>query len=139
MNLDDYREQFAEASPQLKEVLESSLQDAARIMSPAGLQEYLEGGSGLYKLGRGTDLVASYLQEMPQVVKECGEDVIGDCIHAAMKLSSMTSGEVISLMFSSACCRQASRRSGIAARLSDADSSNLGQSIARSAADACQY
>ncbi|WP_018294206.1 nitric oxide reductase activation protein NorD [Mariprofundus ferrooxydans] len=101
MNLDDYREQFAEASPQLKEVLESSLQDAARIMSPAGLQEYLEGGSGLYKLGRGTDLVASYLQEMPQVVKECGEDVIGDCIHAAMKLSSMTSGEVISLMFSS--------------------------------------
>ena len=71
--------------------------EAARVMSPAGLAEYLEGGRGLCKLGRGSDLVISYLQEMPLVVKECGEDVIGDCIHAAMKLSSMTSGEVIAL------------------------------------------
>jgi hypothetical protein len=70
-------------------------------MSPAGLQEYMEGGKGLCNLGRGTDLVISYLQEMPLVAKEVGEDVIRDCVAAAMKLSSMTSGEVIALMFSS--------------------------------------
>ena len=34
------------------------------------------------------------------VVKEVGEDVIGDAIGAAFKLSSMTSGSVISLWFS---------------------------------------
>ena len=34
-------------------------------------------------------------------MKECGEDVIRDCLLAAMKLSSMTSGEVIALLFSS--------------------------------------
>ena len=101
INLDDYREQFAEASPEVRETLESTFHEAARVMSPAGIQEYLEGGKGLCKLGRGSDLVVSYLQEMPLVVKECGEDVIGDCIHAAMKLSSMTSGEVIALLFSS--------------------------------------
>jgi hypothetical protein len=38
---------------------------------------------------------------MPLVVKECGEDIIPDCLTAAMKLSSMTSGEVITLLFSS--------------------------------------
>ncbi len=81
--------------------LEGTLQEAARVMSPTGLQEYLEGGKGLCHLGRGTDLVVSFLEEMPQVVKECGDDVIGECIHAAMKLSSMTSGEVIALLFSS--------------------------------------
>ena len=43
----------------------------------------------------------SYLEEMPAVIQECGEDVIRDCIEAAMKLSSMTSGEVIALLFAS--------------------------------------
>ena len=40
-------------------------------MSPAGLQTYLEGAKGLCGLGRGKDLVFSYLQEMPLVAKEC--------------------------------------------------------------------
>jgi len=54
--------------------------------------------------------VVSYLQNMPLVVKESGEDIITDCITAAMKLSSMTSGEVISLLFNS--LPTASRRLG---------------------------
>ena len=70
-------------------------------MSPTGLQDYMEGAKSLCNLGRGSDVVISYLQEMPLVAKECGEDIIGDCIAAAMKLSSMTSGEVIALLFSS--------------------------------------
>jgi nitric oxide reductase NorD protein len=69
------------------------------VMSPAGLHDYLEGAKGLAKLGRGRDIVISYLEDMPAVVKECGEDIIRDVIEAAMKLSSMTSGEVIALMF----------------------------------------
>jgi len=98
---DDYRQQFADAPPDVRQALESSFHEAARVMSPAGRQEYLEGAQGLYKLGRGSGLVVAWLQEMPQVVKECGEDVIADCLHAAMKLSSMTSGEVIALLFTS--------------------------------------
>ena len=85
----------------MRSVLENIFQDAARSMSPVGLQTYMDGAKALCKLGRGSDLVITYLQEMPQVVKECGEDVISDCLTAAMKLSSMTSGEVISLLFSS--------------------------------------
>jgi hypothetical protein len=101
IDLDYYRECMHKAAPEVRDTLESTFQEASRVMSPAGLQEYMEGGKGLCNLGRGTDLVISYLQEMPLVAKEVGEDVIRDCVAAAMKLSSMTSGEVIALMFSS--------------------------------------
>lgn len=101
VNLDDYRECLEKASPQVKDTLESTFHDASRVMSPAGLQQYLEGGKGLCALGRGADLVVSYLEQMPAVAKEVGEDVIQDCVAAAMKLSSMTSGEVIALLFGS--------------------------------------
>lgn len=110
IKLEDYAEQLADAAPEVRDVLESIFSEASHVMSPAGLQEYLDGAKGLCGLGRGTDLVISYLQDMPLVVKECGEDIIGDCVTAAMKLSSMTSGEVIALLFSS--LPTASRRLG---------------------------
>ncbi len=100
IKLEDYEEHLAEIAPEVRDVLGRSFQEAARVMSPAGLQDYLDGAKGLCSLGRGNDLVISYLEEMPLVVKECGEDIINDVITAAMKLSSTASGEVISLMFS---------------------------------------
>ncbi len=100
IKLEDY-EEFLQDVPAIRDVLEGTFHEAAHIMSPTGLESYLEGAKALYKLGRGEDLVITYIQEMPLVAKECGEDVIPDCLTAAMKLSSMTSGEVISLLFSS--------------------------------------
>jgi hypothetical protein len=99
-DLDEYREAMTEAGPAVLDTLDSVYQEASRVMSPAGLHDYLEGAKGLAKLGRGNDIVISYLEEMPAVAKECGEDIVRDVIEAAMKLSSMTSGEVIALLFS---------------------------------------
>jgi hypothetical protein len=110
IKLEDYEEYIEGIAPEVRDVLEGTFQEASRVMSPAGLQEYLDGAKGLCNLGRGKELVISYLQEMPAVAKECGEDVIVDCLKAAMKLSSMTSGEVITLLFSS--LPTASRRLG---------------------------
>jgi len=101
IKLEDYEEFLQETAPIVREILEGTFQEATRVMSPSGLEDYMEGARALCNLGRGSDLVVSYLQEMPLVVKECGEDIIPDCITAAMKLSSMTSGEVISLLFGS--------------------------------------
>jgi len=101
IKLEDYEEQLANVAPEVRDVLESTFQEAARVMSPAGLETYMEGAKSLCNLGRGKDLVISFLQETPLVVKECGEDVISDCLSAALKLSSMTSGEVITLLFNS--------------------------------------
>jgi hypothetical protein len=101
INLEDYAACLGKAPPELAETLESTFHDAARVMSPAGLHDYMEGAIALYRLGRGHDVVLSYLEEMPAVVQECGEDVIRDCVEAAMKLSSMTSGQVIAILFAS--------------------------------------
>jgi len=100
IKLEDY-EEFLHDVPAIRDVLEGTFHEAAHIMSPTGLESYLEGAKALLKLGRGEDLVITYIQEMPLVAKECGEDIIPDVLTAAMKLSSMTSGEVITLLFSS--------------------------------------
>jgi hypothetical protein len=101
VSLDDYRDFLEQTESHVRDTLEASFSEAARFMSPRGLQNYLEGAKALCALGRGTDLVVSYLQEIPVVAKEVGEDTVKDCVTDAMKLSSMVSGEVISLMFSS--------------------------------------
>lgn len=101
IHLEEYQEFLESVAPEVRDVLESTYHEASRVMSPAGLEDYLEGAKGLKKLGRGNDLVITYLQEMPLVVKECGEDIISDVVTAAMKLASMTSGEVITLMLAS--------------------------------------
>ena len=101
LNLDDYRACLAKAPTEVQATLEPIFHEAARVMSPAGLEAYLDAAQGLCNLGRGFDLVLAWLENMPAVAREVGEDVLGDALGAAMKLSSMTSGEVIALMFAS--------------------------------------
>ncbi|MDX9988762.1 nitric oxide reductase activation protein NorD [Thiothrix unzii] len=101
IHLEEYREFLEKITPDVRDVLDGSYQEATRVMSPAGLQDYLDGAKAIQKLGRGKDLIITYLQEMPAVAKECGEDIIPDVVTSAMKLSSMVSGEVITLMISS--------------------------------------
>jgi len=110
IKLEDYEDMLQDVAHEVRDVLKDSFLEASHVMSPVGLQTYLEGAKGLINLGRGNDLVISYLQAMPLIAKECGEDVITDCVSAALKLSSMTSGEVIALMFNS--LPTASRRLG---------------------------
>ena len=100
IKLEDYAE-FLDKVPAVRDVLGATFQEASHLMSPVGLENYMEGAKSLCSLGRGHDLVITYLQSIPLVVKECGEDVIPDCITAAMKLSSMTSGEVVTLLLGS--------------------------------------
>nr|MBS0021417.1 nitric oxide reductase activation protein NorD [Gammaproteobacteria bacterium] len=83
-----------------REALESAYHEAARVMSPRGLQNYLEGMRAMCSMGRGQDLVLTYVQEMPVVAKEVGEDVIPDIVTSLMKLASHTSGTVITLIMS---------------------------------------
>ena len=101
IQLGDYAACLEKAAPEVSDTLEATFHDAARVMSPAGLQDYMEGAKALCNLGRGHEVILSFLDEMPAVVQECGEDVIRDCVEAAMQLSSMTSGQVIALLFAS--------------------------------------
>ena len=100
VNLDDYREELIKAAPELNDTLDGLMHESARLMSPAGMKDYLDGARALISLGKGPNLLISYLDEIPQVVKECGEDIIRDVVGAVLKLSSMASGEVLTLMIS---------------------------------------
>ncbi len=99
IDLKDYHAQLDGLDQHVRDTLEGSFAEAARVMTPQGLHNWLEGAKGLSQLGRGNDLVVTYIQAMPAVVKEVGEDVLKDCIISAMKLASMVSGEVIQLLF----------------------------------------
>ncbi|SDX75814.1 von Willebrand factor type A domain-containing protein [Allochromatium warmingii] len=80
------------------QALESSYHEAARVMSPRGLEHYLTGIRAMCGLNKGSDLVMTYVQDMPGVAKEVGEDIIPDVVSSLMKLASHTSGTVITLM-----------------------------------------
>ncbi len=87
-----------EASPEHVRTFESSYHEAARLMSPQGLEHYLTGIKAMCTLNKGADLVMTYVQEMPGVVREIGEDIVPEIVSALMKLTSHTSGTVITLM-----------------------------------------
>jgi nitric oxide reductase NorD protein len=110
INLEDYREELIQAAPTLADTLEATFHEAARVMSPVGLKDWLDGARGLIDLGKDPQLLITYLDEMPLVAKECGEDVIRDGVHAVMKLASMTSGDVLTQVF--ATLPTAARRLG---------------------------
>jgi len=82
------------------EALESSYHEAQRVMSPRGLENYLQGMKAMCTLGRGQDLVLTYIQEVPGVAKEVGEDIVPEIVESMMKLSSHTSGSVLTMILS---------------------------------------
>ncbi|MBK8456428.1 MAG: nitric oxide reductase activation protein NorD [Phyllobacteriaceae bacterium] len=100
VDLADYRAGLVAAAPGLAERLDAQFHEAARILSPTGLKDWLDGARGLAELGKGPALLLAYVEAMPAVARECGEDVVRDCVGAAMMLASMTSGEVLALAFS---------------------------------------
>ncbi len=100
IDFEQYVTCLGEGDHEHREALESSYLEATRIMSPRGLQNYLEGMRAMCVMGRGQDLVLTYVQEMPAVAKEVGEDIIPDIVESMMKLASHTSGSVITLILS---------------------------------------
>ena len=113
VELEDYRAALVESAPELDENIDGLFHEAARLMSPAGLKDFLDGAKAMISLGKGPALLVSYLDELPQVVKECGEDSLRDVVSAVLKLSSMVSGEILVLMISTL--------PGAAARFGDAE------------------
>lgn len=95
------------------EALSSSYREATLVMSANGLNNYLEGMRAMCSLGKNQDLLLTYVEEMPGVAKEVGEEIIPDIVGAMMHLSSHTSGSVITLILAEMPL--------VARRLGDAD------------------
>ena len=102
IHLKDYQELLDDLGENAVEVLQSVWQDAARAFSARGLESYLQGAATLKALGRGTDLVVTFIESAPFVAKEIGEQAVAEMLSAAIRLSSKTSAQVIMLVFATA-------------------------------------
>ena len=101
VELEKYQDILDELGDHSAEVLRASWNEAARVFSPRGLEAYLRGAASLKSLGRGTDVVVSFIQSAPAVAHEIGEDAVADMLSAAIKMYSKTSAAVIAQIFSS--------------------------------------
>ena len=111
--LDDDAPYLDELSAHGRDALRAAWADAARQLSPRGLDNYARAAAALHGLGRGDALVLSWIEQAPRVAAEVGEDVLAELAGAALALASKTSGAVIELLLTTAPTA--------AARLGDAE------------------
>ncbi len=102
IQLSEYQDVLEELGEHAGEVLEATWHEAVRVFSPRGLEAYLRGAAGLKALGRGTDLVVSFIESAPLVAKELGEQAVAELLSTAIKMYSKTSAAVLALLVSTA-------------------------------------
>ncbi len=102
IHLDDYQELLADLPQDAQVVLRAAWSEAARAFSARGLDHYLKGAVALHHLGRGEALVLTFIQTMPEVAREIGEEVLPDIINFLLGMASKTSGAVLALIASTA-------------------------------------
>ncbi len=102
INLEDYAEYIEDLSEHSRSALKSAWQEAVKVLSPRGLDNYIKGAGALRRLGKGDSLVETWIEHAPLVAKEVSEDVVGELATAALTLASKTSGVVIELLLATA-------------------------------------
>jgi len=100
--LEDYGELAEQLGGHAKEVLQACWNEAARTFTAAALENvYLKGARALHALGRGSDLVVTFLQEAPAVAREVGEEAVVDLVEIALRCASKTSATVVAAIIGS--------------------------------------
>lgn len=102
VHLQDHAEWIGQLAPASRELLEHRWSDAIKVFSARGLDHYVKGAVALRGLGRGDELVNAWIDAVPQVAREVGEDAIGELATAALRLASKTSGAVIERVLATA-------------------------------------
>ena len=102
IHLEDYAEILEDLPHDAQDVLRASWNEAARVFSSRGLDNYLKGAVALHHLGRGEELVVTYLQEMPEMARAIGENTLPDVVTFLLSMASKTSGQVLTLIVATA-------------------------------------
>ncbi|GAB6071285.1 hypothetical protein JCM30760_23820 [Thiomicrorhabdus hydrogeniphila] len=100
-DLEEVKASLIKSVPQLEETLDSLIQEASHYMNEHSREEWLDNANALAYLGKGQNVVVSYLESVPQVIAKVEDEILDDIHETVMKLSSVTSGEVISLVLDS--------------------------------------
>jgi nitric oxide reductase activation protein len=102
LSLEHHTELLEDLGSHASEILQSSWYEAARVFSAQGLENYAQGARSLKSLGRGSELVITFIESAPSVAKEIGEDSVVDLLDTVMALASKTSGAVLQAIIASA-------------------------------------
>ncbi|MDG5974681.1 von Willebrand factor A [Hydrogenophaga taeniospiralis CCUG 15921] len=100
--------------PEVDPVFEACLVDAVRVLSPEGLDAYLDYARTLGKLGRGVEPMLIFLAEWPQVARSLGEDALPAIAATIHTLYKSPNGKAIAPFLQSlaAVARRLSRSPG---------------------------
>ncbi|MEN8179794.1 MAG: VWA domain-containing protein [Pseudomonadota bacterium] len=93
--LEKYRDQLSCGFERLDPIFGDCMEEAQALLSPEGVNDYLEGASMACKIGRGVEPVIVFLEEMPQVAAKVGESVLSLVSQAVWKISRSPNGKAI--------------------------------------------
>ncbi|SFU81337.1 von Willebrand factor type A domain-containing protein [Nitrosomonas eutropha] len=102
IHLEEFQSLLDELPGSAQELLRASWNEAARTLTPRGLDNYLKGAVALHHLGRGEDLVVGFIQSMPELARGVGEEALPDLVNFLLGMASKTSGHVLALIVGTA-------------------------------------
>lgn len=90
-----WREQLDCGFAQVADVFEDCMAEAQALLTPEGIQAYLEQGRFLSQMGRGVEPVLIFLQEWPQVARILGESALTAIMDAIRVMTKSPNGRAI--------------------------------------------
>ena len=79
----------------VQSVFDDCLAHAQMKLSDAGVNAYIEGAQVICKMGRGEEPVLAFLEEMPLVAAQVGEEVIAEVVEFTRKLARTPNSKAI--------------------------------------------
>jgi len=90
-----YREKLKCGFDQIDPVFDQCMAEARAILSEQGIEDYLEGASLICMIGRGVEPVLSYLEDIPALADQLGEEVVSLISQTVWKFSRTINGKGI--------------------------------------------
>ncbi len=93
--LELYRSQIHCNFEQLDAVFGDCISEAVALLSEPGVKAYLDGATLVTMIGRGFDPILTYLEKMPQVAHDLGEETLSLVSQAVWQISRSPNGNAI--------------------------------------------
>jgi hypothetical protein len=90
-----WREQLDCGFAQVADVFEDCMTEAQAVLTPGGMNAYLEQGRFLAKMGRGVEPVLIFLQEWPPVAQTLGEAALPAIMETVRAMTKSPNGKAI--------------------------------------------
>ena len=106
----DYRKKLKCSFEQIEDCFDDYMKDVMRNLSNDGIEDYLKGASMVCMIGRGCEPVLVYLEEMPNLAHDLGEEMLSMVSQAVWDMSRTPNGNSIPPFMH--CLPEAARRLG---------------------------